>query len=187
MMDLDPVLLVCCFFPLSAVRLHEIGPRMDLSLVKIEQEIGAGDVLYHKLGRSSSCYHIESSLSHLLGGSGMKDPAEAAELKRKRLAKEELKKKRREEQNENVKRKQEAAKTKKAGKAERRQKRDEEEKKEVDMEEEEENEEEGGSDEDDEVEYDEESSEEERGMNSDEEWYEREVGESMPGKRRRVG
>lgn len=36
-----------------AVRLVELGPRMELGLVKIEEGIGEGEVLFHEMGESS--------------------------------------------------------------------------------------------------------------------------------------
>jgi ribosome biogenesis protein SSF1/2 len=33
-----------------AIRLTELGPRMDLTLVKIQDGVCAGEVLYHKYG-----------------------------------------------------------------------------------------------------------------------------------------
>jgi ribosome biogenesis protein SSF1/2 len=33
----------------KAIRLREIGPRMELGLIKIEQGLGGGDILYHEL------------------------------------------------------------------------------------------------------------------------------------------
>lgn len=35
-----------------AVRLQELGPRMKLQLVKVENGLCGGEVLYHKFGRS---------------------------------------------------------------------------------------------------------------------------------------
>lgn len=32
----------------SAIRLTELGPRMNLELIKIEEEICSGEILYHK-------------------------------------------------------------------------------------------------------------------------------------------
>jgi ribosome biogenesis protein SSF1/2 len=34
---------------MSAIRLHEIGPRLKLKLVKIEEGVCDGEVLYHDL------------------------------------------------------------------------------------------------------------------------------------------
>eukprot|EP00501_MAST-03F_sp_TOSAG23-6_P001525 GSMAST32.ASY1.ANO1.1587.1 assembled CDS len=80
----------------SAVRLVELGPRMNLKLVKIEQELCAGEVMYHAYKTKS----VE----------------EKTALRTKAMEK----KQRREQQNENVKRKREAEAAKIAAKKQRR-------------------------------------------------------------------
>ncbi|GMF23898.1 unnamed protein product [Phytophthora fragariaefolia] len=88
----------------SAVRLTEIGPRLTLSLTKVERGICEGDVLYH-------AYKT-------------KTPEEAAKAKAKHEAALALKRQRREEQEANVAKKQEAKDAKKQRKAERKRKRE---------------------------------------------------------------
>ncbi|RLN21248.1 hypothetical protein BBJ28_00002854 [Nothophytophthora sp. Chile5] len=88
----------------SAVRLSEIGPRLTLSLTKVERGICEGDVLYH------------SYLS--------KTPEEAAKAKAKHEAAKALKRKRREDQEANVAKKQEVKDAKKQRKLERKQQRE---------------------------------------------------------------
>lgn len=62
----------------SRVRLHEVGPRLTLELVKIEDGLCAGDVLFHA--------HVD------------KDPAEAAALRDEHEERERLRRQRRAEQ-----------------------------------------------------------------------------------------
>ncbi|UJR13682.1 hypothetical protein I4U23_000694 [Adineta vaga] len=71
----------------SAIRLTEIGPRMTLELVKIEDGLCDGEVLYHT--------HVS------------KTPEEVAELRQRTIEKKRLKEQRKREQEANVKRKQE--------------------------------------------------------------------------------
>ncbi|KAF4318938.1 hypothetical protein BBO99_00006895 [Phytophthora kernoviae] len=89
----------------SAVRLTEIGPRLTLSLTKVERGICEGDVLYH-------AYKT-------------KTPEEAAKAKAKHEAAVALKRQRREEQETNVAKKQEVKDAKKERKLERKRKREE--------------------------------------------------------------
>ncbi|KAF9228674.1 Brix-domain-containing protein [Gyrodon lividus] len=74
----------------KAVKLDEIGPRMELKLIKITEGVPGKDgaVMYHEFVKKSK--------------------AEAAVLKASHAAKEKLRKQRREEQEENVQRKKEA-------------------------------------------------------------------------------
>jgi ribosome biogenesis protein SSF1/2 len=88
----------------SAVRLTEIGPRLTLSLTKVERGICEGDVLYH-------AYKT-------------KTPEEAAKAKAKHEAALALKRERREEQESNVAKKNEVKEAKKQLKAERKRKRE---------------------------------------------------------------
>ncbi|CAF1146860.1 unnamed protein product [Adineta steineri] len=74
----------------SAIRLTEIGPRMTLELVKIEDGLCDGEVLYHT--------HIS------------KTPEEIAELRKRTSDKKRLKEQRKREQEANVKRKEETKK-----------------------------------------------------------------------------
>ncbi|CAF0790146.1 unnamed protein product [Adineta ricciae] len=74
----------------SAIRLTEIGPRMTLELVKIEDGLCDGEVLYHT--------HIS------------KTSEEVAELRQRTIEKKRLKEQRKREQEENVKRKQDKKK-----------------------------------------------------------------------------
>ncbi|KAG7379709.1 hypothetical protein PHYPSEUDO_008275 [Phytophthora pseudosyringae] len=89
----------------SAVRLTEIGPRLTLSLTKVERGICEGDVLYH-------AYKT-------------KTPEEAAEAKAKHEAALALKRQRREEQESNVAKKDEVKEAKKQRKADRKRMREE--------------------------------------------------------------
>ncbi len=75
----------------SAIRLTEIGPRMTLELVKIEDGLCDGEVLYHTYVSKTS--------------------EEIAELRKRTIEKKRLKEQRKREQEENVKRKQEKDKT----------------------------------------------------------------------------
>ena len=72
----------------SSVRLVELGPRMTLELIKIEEELHEGEVLYHKL--------VEKTEEE-------KKAIRAAREKRKKE-----KERRRKEQEKNVKKKAEA-------------------------------------------------------------------------------
>ena len=72
----------------NVVRLHEIGPRLDLSLVKVEEGVCQGKVLYHA--------HVNRT------------EAERASQDASVAAKGELKRQRREEQDKNVARKKQA-------------------------------------------------------------------------------
>ncbi|KAF9239672.1 Brix domain-containing protein [Melanogaster broomeanus] len=74
----------------KAVKLDEVGPRMELRLIKITEGVPGkdGTVMYHEFVKKSK--------------------AEAAALKASHVAKEKLRKQRREEQEENVRRKKEA-------------------------------------------------------------------------------
>ena len=38
----------------SAIRLREIGPRMNLELIKVEEGVGEGAVMYHAYGKAES-------------------------------------------------------------------------------------------------------------------------------------
>ena len=75
----------------SAIRLTEIGPRMTMELVKIEDGLCDGEVLYHTYVSKTS--------------------EEVAELRKRTMEKKHLKEQRKREQEENVKRKQEKTKT----------------------------------------------------------------------------
>lgn len=72
----------------SAIRLHELGPRLSLQLSKVEREICEGDILYHAFNE--------------------KAPEAAAEDKARREHALALRKRRREEQERNVQRKKDA-------------------------------------------------------------------------------
>jgi ribosome biogenesis protein SSF1/2 len=41
----------------NAVRLHELGPRLTLSLVKVQEGFCDGQVLYHQFGTNSYYYY----------------------------------------------------------------------------------------------------------------------------------
>ncbi|XP_055325773.1 protein Peter pan-like [Sitodiplosis mosellana] len=66
----------------SAIRLHEIGPRLTIELIKIQNDLFTGEVLYHN--------------------SIVKTEEEIAELKKVREEKKRLKERRKKIQNENV-------------------------------------------------------------------------------------
>lgn len=66
----------------SAIRLHEIGPRMTIELIKIQNELFTGEVLYHN--------------------AIVKTEKEIAEMKKAREEKKRQKELRRKIQNENV-------------------------------------------------------------------------------------
>lgn len=90
----------------KAVKLDEVGPRMELRLVKITEGAPSkeGAVMYHEFGK---CV-VQSHRIHSNGtGVVKKSKAEAAALKASHAAKERLRKERREEQEENVRRKKE--------------------------------------------------------------------------------
>ena len=74
----------------SAIRLTEIGPRMTLELVKIEDGLCDGEVLYHN--------HVS------------KTSEEIADLRKRTIEKKRLKEQRKREQEENVQRKEEEKK-----------------------------------------------------------------------------
>ena len=78
----------------SAIRLTEIGPRMTLELVKIEEGLCDGEVLYHN--------HVSKTV------------AEVAELRVRNTEKKRLKEQRKREQEANVERKQSEKKDKQA-------------------------------------------------------------------------
>jgi ribosome biogenesis protein SSF1/2 len=49
-----------------AIRLHEIGPRMQLTLTKVENGLCGGEVLYHHFGKFMEPNHIYNSKMHSL-------------------------------------------------------------------------------------------------------------------------
>lgn len=90
-----------------AVRLREIGPRMELRLLKIEEGIG-GDVLYHDYGESVDIALLLSftlSRGCCLGSPVRKSAAESAAQKGALSEAAKLKNERRQEQERNVERK----------------------------------------------------------------------------------
>uniref|UniRef100_A0A8U7P6D2 Uncharacterized protein n=1 Tax=Corvus moneduloides TaxID=1196302 RepID=A0A8U7P6D2_CORMO len=52
----------------SAVRLTEIGPRLTLQLVKVEEGLGQGNVLYHGLGECGEGTHLGGERGHTWDG-----------------------------------------------------------------------------------------------------------------------
>jgi ribosome biogenesis protein SSF1/2 len=88
----------------SALKLVEMGPRLSLSLVKVERGLGGGDVMYHA--------HVT------------KTAEEVRELKAKKQKEADLKAKRRNEQERNVERKRKAAEEKREAKRQRREERE---------------------------------------------------------------
>jgi len=88
----------------SALKLVELGPRLDLHLIKVEKGLSGGDVLYHA---------FES-----------RTPEEAAELKKRKETERVRKQVRREQQESNVERKRQAAEEKRQAKRQRQQERE---------------------------------------------------------------
>lgn len=88
----------------SALKLVELGPRLSLQLIKVEQGLGDGNVMYHA--------HIHKS------------PDEAKEIQQKVEQKVLLKKQRREDQERNVERKQKAKEEKRQAKRQRKEERE---------------------------------------------------------------
>eukprot|EP00898_Chlorokybus_atmophyticus_P006457 jgi/Chlat1/6812/Chrsp51S06510 len=84
---------------LSAVKLHEIGPRMELELVKVEEGLCDGKVLYH--------------------GYIQRSEEEVAELQKRKDEQVRLKAERKKQQDENVTRKKAAEELKQKGKRKR--------------------------------------------------------------------
>lgn len=95
----------------KAVKLDEVGPRIELRLIKISEGVPGkeGGVMYH--GFSTSCIWRAGVLvigaEHILVVK--KTKAEAAALRASHAAKRKLKEQRRKEQEENVRRKKEGA------------------------------------------------------------------------------
>lgn len=87
-----------------AVRLDEIGPRMELRLVKITEGVPGkeGSVIYHEFGEQ--CTNCMAILVDPLD-TVTKSKKEVAAMKASHAAKEKLRKERREEQERNVQRK----------------------------------------------------------------------------------
>ena len=88
----------------SALKLVELGPRLRLELIKVEQGLGGGNVMFHA--------HIKKS------------PEEAKALIEKAEAKIRLKNQRRQEQEKNVERKRKVAEEKREAKKRRKQERE---------------------------------------------------------------
>lgn len=99
-----------------AVRLDEIGPRMELRLIKIMEGVPGkeGAVIYHDIGTCSSPFLLVMVFILLSTYIVKKTKAEASAQKAAHAAKEKLRKERREEQERNVQKKKAAA----GGKAE---------------------------------------------------------------------
>lgn len=103
-----------------AVRLDEIGPRMELRLIKIVEGTPGkeGSVIYHEFGT----FNLTRCLLFLFLNAFCarrvvkKSKAEAAAQKAEHVAKEKLRKQRRDEQEKNVQRKKAEAESKKDGK-----------------------------------------------------------------------
>ena len=89
----------------SALKLVELGPRLSLELIKVEQGLGDGNVMYH-------------AFVH-------KTPEEAKEIQEKAEQKIRLKRQRREEQERNVEKKRKAQDEKREAKRKRKQEREE--------------------------------------------------------------
>eukprot|EP00934_Nitzschia_sp_Nitz4_P007237 Nitzschia sp. Nitz4//scaffold113_size70149//40201//41576//NITZ4_005954-RA/size70149-augustus-gene-0.95-mRNA-1//-1//CDS//3329533353//7227//frame0 len=88
----------------SALKLVELGPRLSLELIKVEQGLGDGNVMFHA--------HIK------------KTPEEAKEIQERAEQKVLLKKQRREEQERNVERKRKAKEDKREAKRKRKEERE---------------------------------------------------------------
>jgi ribosome biogenesis protein SSF1/2 len=84
----------------SAIKLAEVGPRLTLSLLKVEQDVCGGEVLYHSIVS--------------------KTPSQVAALRKAAAAKEQERAQRRGQQEANVARKKADADAKKAAKKERK-------------------------------------------------------------------
>lgn len=89
----------------SALKLVELGPRLSMELIKVEQGLGEGNVMFH-------------AFVH-------KTPAEVKEIQEKSEQKTRLKKHRRDEQDHNVDRKRQAQEEKREAKRKRKQEREE--------------------------------------------------------------
>eukprot|EP00980_Cylindrotheca_fusiformis_P011800 scaffold2816_cov121-Cylindrotheca_fusiformis.AAC.16 len=89
----------------SALKLVELGPRLSMELIKVEQGLGDGNVMFH-------------AFVH-------KTPEEAKEIQEKAENKMKAKKQRREEQDRNVERKRKAEEEKREAKRKRKQEREE--------------------------------------------------------------
>ncbi|KAI6036857.1 Brix domain-containing protein [Pisolithus microcarpus] len=90
----------------KAVKLNEVGPRLELRLVKITEGVPGkdGEVLYHEFG---TWPHIKLGISITDMVAVKKSRAEAAALRVSHAEKERLREKRKREQEENVRRKKE--------------------------------------------------------------------------------
>jgi len=88
----------------SALKLVELGPRLSLQLIKVEQGLAEGNVMFHALVHKS--------------------PEEAKAIQKKAEQKVLLKKQRREEQERNVERKQKAKEEKRLAKKKRKEERE---------------------------------------------------------------
>jgi ribosome biogenesis protein SSF1/2 len=88
----------------SALKLVELGPRLSLELVKVEQELAGGNVMFHA--------HVKKS------------PEEAKEIQQKVEKRDNLKKSRRDLQEHNVERKRKAKEEKRDGKRKRKEERE---------------------------------------------------------------
>ncbi len=106
-----------------AVRLREIGPRMELRLIKIEEGIGGGEVLYHDYGASpppmrtlllAPLIFTDHAFSSFLSTTVRKSATEAAAQRRTMEAAAALRAERREAQERNVERKRAEAEARKS-------------------------------------------------------------------------
>ncbi len=88
----------------SALKLVELGPRLSLQLIKVEQGLGDGNVMYHALVHKS--------------------PEEAKAIQKKAEDKVLVKKQRRDEQERNVERKQKVKEDKRQAKKQRKEERE---------------------------------------------------------------
>jgi ribosome biogenesis protein SSF1/2 len=101
-----------------AVKLVELGPRLELGLVKVEDGVdGKGEVLFHQLGTRSSSILLSCLTTH---GAVHKTAKEAAAISKAVKEREATRAKRRKEQEANVSRKKAELEQKKAEKRDKR-------------------------------------------------------------------
>lgn len=92
----------------KAVKLNEVGPRMELKLIKITEGVPGkeGEVMYHEFGMCDCTERQKIGFTKI--STVKKTKAEAAALKKSHAERNKLREQRRKEQEENVRRKKEA-------------------------------------------------------------------------------